>query len=336
MGEEGPATADRPDRRPDDPAARGGEGQTTAPPVAALDCGTNSTRLLVTAADGAVLERHMRVTRLGEGVDATHKLNAEAIARTLAVLADYRVLMDGHGVGRARLVATSAARDAANVEEFFSAAQRVSGVEPELLSGLEEGRLSFAGATAHLPPDADPGATTMVVDIGGGSTELAAGVPGRTDTVAAVSLDIGCVRITERFFEHDPPTAAELGRARTAIDATLRAAAPRLPTLAPGGTVIGLAGTVSTLASLVQGLAVYDRERVHHARLRRAQVDEWLAVLASEDTAARRRRAGMLPGRADVIVGGVLVLAAVMADWDRAECLVSEDDILDGLVASLR
>jgi exopolyphosphatase/guanosine-5'-triphosphate,3'-diphosphate pyrophosphatase len=285
--------------------------------------------------DGSVLERQMRVTRLGEGVDATHKLSAEAIARTIDVLVDYRRLMDRHGAGRARLVATSAARDAENADEFLSAAEQTTGVPPELLTGLEEGRLSFAGATAALP--AGTRGPLLVVDIGGGSTELAAGNPDwPSDAVQAVSLDIGCVRISERFLHHDPPAAKELEAARRTIDLEVQRARRVLPELAPKSPVVGLAGTVSTLAALDQQLAAYDRAKIHHVVLGRGTVVGWLDRLAHDDHAARLARPGMVPGRADVIVGGVLVLAAVMADFDRAECLVSEDDILDGLVASLR
>jgi exopolyphosphatase/guanosine-5'-triphosphate,3'-diphosphate pyrophosphatase len=311
--------------------------------VAALDCGTNSTRLLIVDAEGAVLERHMQITRLGEAVDATHKLSADAMARTVAVLGDYRTLMDSHGVVRARLVATSAARDAVNADEFFGAAEEVTGVRPELLTGLEEGRLSFAGATASLPSDARGTAPVLVVDIGGGSTELVAGVlpfdpaPGATDRrVSAVSLDIGCVRLTERFFHHDPPLPGELSDATAVVAAAVERARRELPLLQRASMLIGLAGTVSTLAALDLELAHYERDRIHHAVLSRDQVDGWLERLATEDRRARLGRPGMVEGRADVIVGGVLVLAAVMAGFERSSCLVSEDDILDGLVASLR
>jgi len=304
--------------------------------VAALDCGTNSTRLLVAGPDGEVLEREMRITRLGEGVDATRRLSEEAVARTVGVLAEYRRLMDAHGVSRARLVATSAVRDADNAEAFLSAAAEATGVVPEVLSGLEEGRLSFAGAVAGLPTAAGSG-PVLVVDIGGGSTELAAGVPGAPlDQVAAISVDVGCVRVSERFLRHDPPRADELARARAFVDEALARAKEALPALEPGGTLVGLAGTVSTLASLAQGLERYERDRIHHFELSRREVARWLAVLAADDHAGRLARPGMVRGREDVIVGGVLVLDAVMEDFDRNRCLVSEDDILDGIVAGLR
>lgn len=303
--------------------------------VAALDCGTNSTRLLIADSDGSPIARRMQVTRLGEGVDASRRLNPEAVKRTLVVLEEYRQLMDETSVQRARLVATSAARDATNSDEFFRAAEEVTGVPAELLSGQEEGRLSFLGATALLPRGWDRERPVLVVDIGGGSTELVGGSPSNPGNARAVSMDIGCVRLTERFLTDDPPTRSELVAARAAVDEALGGAASELPELDPGGPVIGLAGTVSTLASLAGQLEIYDRERIHHVVLPRQEVHSWLSRLASEDVEARRRRPGMDPGRADVIVGGVLVLAAVMDDFDRGYCLVSEDDILDGLVASL-
>src|SRR5579875_3604533 len=247
-----------------------------AVPVAALDCGTNSTRLLVTDAEGTVLQRDMRITRLGEAVDATGSLSPAAVDRTVEVLRQYRRAMDDHGVGRARMVATSAARDARNGDVFLERAAEVVGVACELLSGDEEGRLSFAGATMDLPADLAAAERLLVVDIGGGSTELVVGQPGDTGSARARSVDMGCVRATERFFAHDPPTAGELEHATTAVRDLLGAALGELPALRAGGTVIGLAGTVSTLAALEYGVAEYRRELLHHRRLTRAQVDTWL------------------------------------------------------------
>jgi exopolyphosphatase/guanosine-5'-triphosphate,3'-diphosphate pyrophosphatase len=311
--------------------------------VAAIDCGTNSTRLLVADADGTVLDRRMRITRLGEDVDASRMLSRHAVARTIAVLEEFRGLMDRHGVVRARVVATSAARDATNAGEFLEAARAVTGVVPEILSGREEGALSFAGATAHLGDVVIGPGPVLVVDIGGGSTELVAGSPASSSSptvspaeVSAVSLDLGCVRVTERFLVGNPPSADELAEARRIVEAQMIRARADLPRLAPGGLLIGLAGTVSTLAALERRLADYDRAAVHHSVLGAATVRYWLETLAGEDSGAHLARPGMVEGRADVIVGGALILDVVMDVFARAACLVSEDDILDGLAASLR
>lgn len=304
-------------------------------PVAALDCGTNSTRLLVVDASGRTLDREMHITRLGEGVDATGVLAAEAIGRTLTVLGDYRSTMDELRVGRARLAATSAVRDASNGERFLAGARAATGVQPELLSGEDEGRLAFAGATAALPADLPAGGAVLVVDVGGGSTELVVGKPGDPLSAQVVSLDIGCVRVSERFFADDPPTPTQLEETRLEVIRRLSTAQAKLPPLEQDGPVIGLAGTVSTLAALELSLDHYDRAALHHSRLELSAVHRWLRLLASEPARARRARRGMVEGRQDVIVGGVLVLAQVMEVFDRPWCLVSEDDILDGLAASL-
>jgi exopolyphosphatase/guanosine-5'-triphosphate,3'-diphosphate pyrophosphatase len=290
--------------------------------------------LLVAGPDGAVLDRRMQVTRLGQGVDATHRLDPRAIDRTVAVLRDYRQVMDRFGVGRVRLVATSAARDAVNAELFFEQVEAVTGVRPELLSGSDEGRLSFAGATARLPAAFDVASPVLVVDIGGGSTELAVGTPAG-ESSAAISVDVGCVRVTERVLTDDPPTSAQLDEARRAVRVEVERARRALPRPGPGGWLVGLAGTVSTLSMLVHRTAVYERRLVHHSVVSLAEVEEWLGRLAGEPAGARARRPGMVEGREDVIVGGVVVLAEVMAVFERSRCLVSEDDILDGLAASL-
>lgn len=300
--------------------------------MAAIDCGTNSTRLLVVGAGGETLVRLMRVTRLGQGVDATHKLEGDAIERTLAVLQEFRSTMDDLGVGRVRMVATSAVRDAVNGHEFLDAAADAVGAPAELLSGEEEGALAYAGATAELPPTPDG---VVVVDIGGGSTELITEEGAR---VHAVSLDLGCVRLTERYLHHDPPTAEELAAAVGVVDEELKRALAAVPALtrAASRALVGLAGTVSTLSALEQGVADYDRARLHHSVLEADVVRRWCDRLAAEPSSARARRVGMVPGREDVIVGGVLVLREVMARFEAGECLVSESDILDGLAATIR
>ncbi|MGH9054315.1 MAG: DUF501 domain-containing protein [Acidimicrobiales bacterium] len=296
--------------------------------VAAVDCGTNSTRLLVAGRDGEAIERLMHITRLGEGVDRTRTLAAGAIERTAAVLRRYREVMDSHGVTDLRVTATSAARDAANRETFFDSVERAVGVRPELLDGAEEGRLSYIGATASLDPVGSP---WLIADIGGGSTELVLGpVP-----LAVRSLDIGCVRVTERFLRSDPPTTGEVERARNFVSGLLATATAAVPALAGGRTMVGLAGTVAALAAIDQRLPCYDRDRVHHYVLTRDRVDEMLSALAGETSAARRRRPGVEEARADVIVGGTIVVAELMRHFGFTYCITSESDILDGLVSTI-
>jgi exopolyphosphatase/guanosine-5'-triphosphate,3'-diphosphate pyrophosphatase len=300
--------------------------------VAAIDCGTNSTRLFVVDEKGRPLERLMRITRLGEGVDATGKLSVDAIDRCVAVLSEYRQVMTRRGVVRARMVATSAARDASNGSVFLAAAAEATGVTPELLTGQEEGSLSMAGAVADLDPGDGP---FLVVDIGGGSTELVAGSGPGDDDLEVVSLQIGCVRLSERYLASDPPRPEELAAAEAMVAETLASAADAHPRLREAHRLVGLAGTVSTLSSLAQGLESYDRDRVHHSVLTADQVSHWYRTLASEDRAARLARTGMVKGREDIIVGGAMILHLVMDGFDMTECLVSEADILDGMVAGL-
>ena len=304
---------------------------TTGTAIAAIDCGTNSTRLLVADAEGRPLERLMQITRLGQGVDATGRLAPEAIERCVAVLAQYRQVMDRLGVGRGRLAATSAARDAANGADFLRAAGEATGLEPELLTGVAEGRLSLAGAVSDLDPSEGP---FLILDIGGGSTELLAGDGPDDPELKAVSLQLGCVRVTERFLLTDPPTTDELAAARAEVAGQLTSAIDAHASYLATHRLVGLAGTVTTLVSLHLGMAEYERDRVHHAVLTAGNVRRWLETLAGETVAERLARPGMVPGRQDVIVGGALILDAVMERLGFAECLVSEADILDGLVAS--
>jgi exopolyphosphatase/guanosine-5'-triphosphate,3'-diphosphate pyrophosphatase len=302
--------------------------------VAAVDCGTNSTRLLVVRASGEVAAREMRITRLGSGVDASRRLQPEAIGRTLDVLEEYRAILDAEHVTRVRLVATSAVRDAANSEAFLEPASEMVGVRAEVLSGDEEGRVSYEGATDDLPSVAGH---TVVIDIGGGSTEIVTLDDG--DAIAAISLDIGCVRLTERYLKDDPPTPEQMDAARGAICTELDRAVHQIPALARlghGDRLVGLAGTVSTLASLELGLVHYDRDRIHHSVLSRTSVEKWCDVLGAERVEERAERAAITKGREDVIFGGALVLRETMFRFGLAGCLVSEADILDGLVLGLR
>lgn len=299
--------------------------------LAGIDCGTNSTRLLVADGSGKTVERLMRITRLGQGVDATGQLAPEAVARTVAVLEEYRNVLDHHGVERVRMTATSAARDASNRDDFFAAATAAVGATPELLGGDEEARLSFLGATSELDPDAGP---FLVVDIGGGSTEFAVGSSGEPDGV--LSTDIGCVRITEKFLHSDPPAPEELSQAFDVVRGHLDDVARVIPSVDEVRRFVGLAGTVTTMAAVELGLADYDRDRIHHCVLTRAAAEDVFRTLATESRRRRLYNPGLEEARADVIVGGAIIVTAIMRYFEFAECLVSEADILDGLVLSLR
>lgn len=318
---------------------------TAGAPVAAIDCGTNSTRLLVADSEGRRMLRLARITRLGQGVDATGRLGEEALGRTLGVLRDYRAEMDRLGVATVRVSATSAARDAVNRGDFFGPAREIVGTRLELLSGEEEGRLSFAGATAELDPQLGP---YVVTDIGGGSTEVVLGPTPRATPpappqrvgpvmprrpVGAVSVDVGCVRLTERFLLHDPPLRSELEAAAAAARDALDRVVARLPGVVGAPVLVGLAGTITTLAAIALGGAGSDV--THHSVLTRDQVDRLLGELAGRDQAGRLALAGLEPARADVIVGGALLLATLLDHLGFDGCLVSESDILDGMVASL-
>jgi exopolyphosphatase / guanosine-5'-triphosphate,3'-diphosphate pyrophosphatase len=294
--------------------------------LAAVDIGTNSVRLLIAEQPGRELEREMRITRLGQGVDVTGALDPEAIARTTQVLREYRSRIDHFGVQRVRATATSAARDAANSQLFFDAAEGALGARPELLSGEEEARLSFLGATAELPPQDGP---FLIIDVGGGSTEL---VLGTTGPEALISLQLGCVRMTERHLKTDPPTTRELDACLADIRSQLGAARATID-VRRVRRVIGLAGTVTALSALELGLSHYDATRTHHSTLTRLQVETWFERL-SRMALADRRRILAEPQRADVILGGAAVLLTLMHELDIAELLVSEHDILDGLIAS--
>jgi exopolyphosphatase / guanosine-5'-triphosphate,3'-diphosphate pyrophosphatase len=297
--------------------------------VAAIDCGTNSTRLLVTEGSRA-LERLMRITRLGEGVAATGRLSPAAIDRTVAVLREFRSVMDRFGVTAARVSSTSAVRDAANRDDFLDAAEATVGARPEVLSGIEEGRLAFAGATAELNAADGP---FLVVDIGGGSTEL---VVGTDEPVGIRSIDVGCVRLTEKFLPHDPPWPEELYDALAEVRDRLEEAVLDVPDLRDAKRMVGLAGTVTTVAAVEMGLPVYDRDRIHHFWLTRAAAEDVFRTLATEKRQQRLGNPGLEEARADVIVGGCVVLVAVLRFFDLPGCLVSESDLLDGLAATLQ
>lgn len=297
------------------------------PNVAAVDIGTNSVRLLVIDESGRELLRPMEMTRLGQGVDVNRRLHPEAIARTLAVLTRIRELAHGAGATRLRAVATSAARDAENSADFFDGAERALGVRPELLSGEEEARLSFRGATADLPAGSGP---FLIIDLGGGSTEL---VLGDEAPEVLVSLQLGCVRMTERHLKSDPPTPAELRACFADVERALEST--RGIEMSRVRRVIGLAGTVTALAGMALGLREYDATRTHQSRLSQSQVARAFDEL-SRASVAERRALLTQPKRAEVIVGGAAVLLAILRHFSIAELWVSEHDILDGLAASMR
>ncbi len=269
----------------------------------------------------------MRMTRLGQGVDVSGALAPEAIQRTVAVLSEYALEIRRHAVNRVRAVATSAARDAKNGAEFFDAAERALGVRPELLSGDAEARLSFDGATHGMSASHGP---FLVIDLGGGSTEF---VLGSERPEAAVSLQMGCVRMTERYLRSDPPSAAALQAGEADVRSQLLQVRAVMD-VSRAGCVVGLAGTVTALSAMQLGLARYDATRTHHSRLSAAQVSAAYQRLASA-TLVERRALLVEPARAEVIVGGALVLITLMSDLGIAELLVSERDILDGLAASI-
>jgi exopolyphosphatase / guanosine-5'-triphosphate,3'-diphosphate pyrophosphatase len=311
--------------------------------VAAVDCGTNSLRLLVADVDGPELPdtdltdtgltdvvRRMEIVRLGQGVDQTGRLAPEALARTVGVLRDYADVIAGTGAGAVRMVATSATRDASNTAEFTRQVKEVLGVAPEVLTGSQEAVLSFTGATAELAGLPGP---VLVADIGGGSTEFVLGQPGMP-AVQAISVDIGCVRMTERHLTSDPPTRAEVAAATADIDAAL----DRVSAAVPAGqarTLVGLAGSVTTVAGIAMGLPAYDPARIHHARVSAADVHEVTWSLLAQTRAARAAIGVMHPGRVDVIGGGALILDRIMQRFGFGEVLVSEHDILDGIAWSL-
>ena len=305
--------------------------------VAAVDCGTNSLRLLLADIDPGRagltdVVRRMEIVRLGQGVDQTGRLAPEALARTMTVLRDYADVITRAGAQAVRMVATSATRDADNAAEFVRLVKEVLGVAPEVLTGDEEAVLSFTGATAELAAGPDPG-PFLVADIGGGSTEFVLGEAGRRPA-HAISVNVGCVRMTERHLYGDPPAGQEVGAAVADIDAALDTVAAAVPAR-DARTLIGLAGSVTTVAAIAMGLPAYDAARIHHARVAAADVHAVTRGLLTQTRAERAALGVMHPGRADVIGGGALVLDRLMQRFGFTEVLVSEHDILDGMAWSL-
>jgi exopolyphosphatase/guanosine-5'-triphosphate,3'-diphosphate pyrophosphatase len=318
--------------------------------VAAVDCGTNSIRLLVADADPATgelvdLDRRMTIVRLGQGVDRTGRLAPEALERTFAACREYAGIIKSLGAEKVRFVATSASRDAENREEFVSGVLDILGVEPEVISGDQEAGFSFTGATKELAGREEgaerlpwkgggrrEGEDYLVVDIGGGSTEI---VAGRESVTAARSVDIGCVRLTERHAPDSPATPAQVAAIRADIEAALDLAAESVPLAGQGRTLVGLAGSVTTIAAIALGLPEYDTRAIHHSRVSYEKVREITGSLIAATHDEKAAIPSMHPGRVDVIVCGALILLALMERTGASEVVVSEHDILDGIGWSL-
>ncbi|MFE7510401.1 Ppx/GppA phosphatase family protein [Streptomyces sp. NPDC057540] len=300
--------------------------------VAGIDCGTNSIRLLVAdlhpeTGELVELDRRMTIVRLGQGVDRTGRLAPEALERTFAACREYAGIIEELGAERLRFVATSASRDAENRQDFVDGVVEILGVEPEVITGDQEAAFSFTGATGELRGDD----RRLVVDIGGGSTEF---VVGNTHVEAARSVDIGCVRLTERHVRHDPPTAEEVAAIRADVRAALDLAAGTVP-IDTAETLVGLAGSVTTVAAIALGLPEYDSEKVHHARISAEQVAEVTERLLASTHDERAAIPVIHPGRVDVIIAGALVLREIVERVGAREVVVSEHDILDGIALSV-
>ncbi len=313
--------------------------------VAAIDCGTNSIRLLVadvTAGSDPTstlrdVHREQRIVRLGQGVDASGVLAAEALERTRAALADYTAVLRDAGTERVRMVATSATRDARNRDDFFGMVRDTLGVDAEVISGAEEATLSFVGAGGDLDPDDGP---FVMVDVGGGSTEIVVGAldAGSATVHAARSVDVGSVRLTERCLAGDPPTCDEVAAAREMATGILDEAFAAVPVDGVRSWV-GVAGTITTLSAVAQGLPAYDSDAVHLSRLSREDLHRVAGELLGCSRAERARHGAIHPGRIDVIGGGALIVDVLARELhDRAgiiELVVSEHDILDGIARSI-
>ena len=299
--------------------------------VAAIDCGTNSIRLLIADIDGGNFRevvRDMEIVRLGQGVDQTGQFHPDAIIRTLTAVDKFAAEIAKRGVEKIRFCATSATRDATNRHLFVDGVRERLGIEVEVISGDEEAALSFAGAIQDLDPSQGP---FLVVDIGGGSTEF---VFGTTTVEAARSVNIGCVRMSERHFANDPATTEQVELARTDIQAAIAIAAAEVP-ITKAKTLVAVAGTATTVAAAALELAEYDRYAIHLARISASQVHDTSAMFLTRNREERLALGYMHPGRVDVIAAGALVLSEIMKATGATEFVASESDILDGMARSL-
>ena len=300
--------------------------------LAAIDCGTNSTRLLIVEQTGQreykTLHREAHITRLGEGTDRTQELGAEAMDRVLATLIDFAGKIEDHQVSKTKFVATSAVRDARNKDVFLTAAEEVTTIKPEILDGLDEARFTFLGATNDVLSTGP----SLVIDIGGGSTEFAFG---DGELELSHSADIGCVRISERFIANDPPLPEELSAAQSLIDLHLDDVLMNIPSIQSSTNIYGVAGTVSATSMVEQGLYKYNFDLVHGHIMSKQDIEEVFRLLATDNREGRLSNPGMEEGRVDVIVGGLCILAQIMRKLDFEQIQVSESDILDGVILSL-
>jgi len=299
--------------------------------VAAIDCGTNSIRLLVADIEGNAfreVHRDMQIVRLGAGVDKNKAFDPDAITRTLSAAEDFARVIASKGVEKIRFCATSATRDASNRSLFIDGVQEILGIEPEVIPGSEEAALSFLGATKELSSDLTP---HLVVDIGGGSTEFVLGA-GKVEF--ARSVNIGCVRMSERHLNTQPPSATQLEAATLDIDAAIAEAAQEVP-FARAKTLIAVAGTATTVAAAALGLSDYDRYSIHLSRISAEKVHEVAQMFASMTRDEIASLGYMHPGRVDVITSGSLVLSRVMKSTGASEFVASESDILDGIAWGL-
>jgi exopolyphosphatase / guanosine-5'-triphosphate,3'-diphosphate pyrophosphatase len=305
--------------------------------VAAIDIGTNTVKLLIVNADGRYISRRATTVKLGEGIDASRRLAPAAIERTLAALREFRTELDTNGVTVGKVFATSASRDASNRAEFFASVADVVGREPELLSGTDEGRLSWKGGTSWATPRSNNYGEPLydlLIDIGGGSTEFAVGQPG-LDPVGVWSIDVGHVRVTEQFLTLDPPDPVELSGLVTVVHAHLDDVEREIPMVKDADRLIGVGGTIKTVAAVEIGMATYDREKIHKFNLTRPAVEDVFRTFAMESHADRAFNPGLPAGRVKTIVAGTAILATIMRHFTFDACTVSETDILDGAVSQL-
>ena len=303
---------------------------------AAIDCGTNAIRLLIAdVVDGRLVERERRMitVRLGEGVDATGEFAGAALDRTFAAVEEYAADIQRYGASVVRMVATSAARDASNAAVFLKGVRARLGITPEVIAGVEEAELSFAGAVRGLS-DWSLTSPILVADIGGGSTEFVLGDGSNLAITALCSVDVGCVRMTERYLHDDPPTAAQVASTVATIDGLLDEAFDRVP-VDRVSTFVGLAGSVTTMAALAHGLRAYDHALIHGSVVTLDEVEQVTERLLTMTRAQRAREPVMHPGRVDVIAGGALVLRQIMRRLPVGSVVASETDLLDGIVYKL-